>query len=368
MPPHGRTAGVQDKGDGMTLRGIALGTTAWLALAGLPTHAVMLGGTNVAKDKFVVYLLLGHSNMAGEDMSHSDGVTDPHAWHWPIATKQWVLAKETPSAGRAAGLSGHGEGGPGMPFVKGMAAAFPGYYFGVINNASLSSTCKGENTGSNSSGLDPSDNRYFKGTYLYHELLTAAQAVQPEATLGGILCMLGTVEATRTSQEVCQAFSDDLAQLAKDLRADLGEPNLPFIMGGYEAGASGSFALTKPLPAIIDAQIKLLPSKLPLSGVVDSKGITMLDDHHYVANGNGQPIWAQRAVALIQTNKWFPPGATALRATLAPAGRAPAASGLVDGTVWLISGDGAWSVDGKAPARGAARIGDRASWAPLNAR
>jgi hypothetical protein len=340
---------------------------AWMAMSVLPAGAVTLGGTTVTKDKFVVYLLIGHSNMAGEDMSHSDGTADPRGWHWPIATKQWIPAKETPSAGRTAGLSGHGEGGPGMPFVKGMAAAFPGYYFGLINNASLSSTCKGENQGNSSSPLDPADNRYFKGTYLYNELLTAAKAVQPEATLGGILCMLGSVEATRTSQEVCQAFSDDLSQLAKDLRADLGVPNLPFIMGGYEAGATGSFALSKPLPAIIDAQIKLLPSKLPFSGVVDSKGITMLDDHHYVANGNGQPLWAQRAIAIIQTNAWLP-GATAIRTTLAPAARARTTAAFAGGSMWFLSEDGAFGADGRAPVRGAARIADRASWAPLNAR
>lgn len=335
-----------------------------LLAAGLPSHAVNLGGTNVPKEKFVVYLLIGHSNMAGEDMRNSDGVTHPNAWHWPIAKKAWQPAKETPNAGRAAGLSGHGEGGPGMPFLKGLINAYPGYYFGVINNASLSSTCKGENQGNSSSPLDPSDNRYFKDTYLFKEITDAAKAVQAEATLGGVLCMLGSVEATRTSQAVCEAFSDDLAQLAKDLRAELGVPNLPFIMGGYENGATGNFALSKPWPAIIDAQIKLLPSKLPYSGVVDSKGITMLDDHHYVATGNGQPLWAQRAIALIQTNSWLP-GVTAISPTLARAPARPAAAEFRAGTLWFKTWEGAWSADGRAPAGRTSRIADRASWAPV---
>jgi hypothetical protein len=252
-----------------------------------------------------------------------------------------------------------------MPLIKGLIAAYPGYYIGVINNASLSATCKGVNTGSNSSGLDPSDNRYFKGTYLYQQLIDAAKAVQADVTFGGLLCMLGTVDATRTNQEVCQAFSDDVSQLVKDIRADLGLPNLPFLMGAYEAGATGAFALTNPLPAIVDAQIKLIPSKLPTSAVVDSKGITMLDDHHYVANGNGQPLWASRAVTLIQTNHWFPNGAEALAATLAPKDARRTALDLTGGTVWIKTGDGAWSADGRAPARGAARIADKAAWAPL---
>lgn len=329
----------------------------------------MLGGTNVAKDKFVVYIMIGHSNMAGQDLAHSDGVSDPHGWFWPVnttTTKQWTLAKEAPNAGRTVGISGHGEGGPSMPLIKGLIAAYPGYYVGVINNASLSATCKGENTGSNSSGLDPADNRYYKGTYLYQQIIDAVKAVQADATFGGILCMLGTVEATRTSQEVCQAFSDDISQLAKDLRTDLGMPDLPFIMGGYENGASGDFALSKPLPAIVDAQIKLIPSKLTNSAVVDSKGITMLDDHHYIANAGGQPVWAQRAITIIQTNKWFPTGTTALATTLAPAAaRAGKSIGFASGTLWFKTLQGTWSADGRAPSQGPARIADGAAWMPL---
>jgi len=180
--------------------------------------------------------------------------------------------------------------------------------------------------------------------------------------------MLGTVEATRTSQAVCQSFSDDISQLVKDLRTDLGMPNLPFIMGGYENGASGDFALTNPLPAIVDAQIKLIRSKLTNSAVVDSKGITMLDDHHYIANLGGQPVWAQRAVAIIQTNKWFPTGATALATTLAPAAaRTGASAGFMAGTLWFKTVKGTWSADGRSPA-GAARIADGASWMPLPGR
>lgn len=330
------------------------------------SHALMLGGTNVPKDKIVVYLMFGHSNMAGEDLTHSDGTTDPHAWHYKVDTKTWVLASEPPSGGRAAGLSGHGAGGPGMPFVKGMVAANPGYYIGVINTASLSATCKGVNTGSNSSGLDPSDNRYFKGTFLYQQLVDAAKAVQGDVTLGGILCMLGSVEATRTNDTVCHAFSGDLTQLVTDLRTDIGDQSLPFIMGGYENGASGSFALTKPLPAIIDSQIKILPTKLRLSAVVDSKGIQMLDDHHYVATANGQPVWAQRAITIIQTNKWFPGGTSAI--ALAPArarGNAASTIRYGEGRLWFGTWEGAWGADGRAPPGGAARITDKAAWAPL---
>jgi hypothetical protein len=325
-----------------------LGLWGILAFA-VSSHAVNLGGSDVAKEKFVVYLLIGHSNMAGMDFAHSDGVTHPKAWNWPLATKKWVPAKEPPNGGKTQGLSGNGEGGPGMPFLKGMAAAYPDYWFGVVNNASLSATCKGENTGMNASELDVSDNRYYKGTYLYKQVIDAAKAVQAEATLGGVLCMLGSIEATRTSEAVCQAFSDDLAQLAKDLRADLGVPNLPFIMGGYEQGATAEFAISKPLPAIIDAQIKLLPGKLPYSAVVDTKGITMLDNHHFTAD-KGQPEWAKRAIALIQGNGLFPGTATALALALGTRRAEERVGFIFNGTGLLFrSAEGEWGANGRSP-------------------
>jgi hypothetical protein len=275
-----------------------------------PIRAVSLGGVNIPKEKLVVYLLIGHSNMAGQDLAHSDPITAPKVWNYEWnSTKTWVLAKETPNSPKT-GLSGHGAGGPGMPFLKAMSVAYPDYYFGVINNASLSATCRGENTGHNGSGLDPSDNRYWKGTFLYEQIITSAKEIQKDVTLGGILCMLGAVEATRTTDSVCRAFSSDISQLIKDMRTDLNEPNLPFLMGEYEAGATGTFSTTLPLPGIIASETKLIPTKLNLAATVDSKGISMLDDHHYTAD-KGQPEWAKRAVAIIKTKAWFPPPATA---------------------------------------------------------
>ena len=351
----------------MKVRKYGLALAIALASTRVPARALVLGGTNVPKEKIVVYLLIGHSNMAGIDFAHADGATDPHAWTWPVASKQWILAKEPTGGTKAQGLSGHGEGGPGMPFLKAAVAAYPGTWIGVINNASLSSTARGVNTGHNGSTLDPADNRYLKDTFLYHEIVTAAQAVQPDVTLGGILCMLGAVEATRTDETVCRAFSEDIVQLVRDIRADLGTPDLPLIMGGYEAGASGDFALTLPLPKIIDEQIKLIPSKLPYSAVVDSKGITMLDDHHYSAD-KGQPEWAKRALAIIQTNKWFPAAGSAVLAAPARAGHMPVTLGFGAGAMRIGNGHGVWKADGRAWGSVEARIGTGApAWSPAPA-
>jgi hypothetical protein len=270
-------------------------------------HGILLGGAEVPKEKMVVYLMIGHSNMHGMGHRVSDGTPHPRAWNcqW-AAGNAWVPAKETPGAARN-GLSGRGSGGPSMPFLKRMVEAHPDHHFGVITNASPSSTCKGENTGHNSSDMDPDDNRYWKGARLYKEIMDAAKAVQSQVTFGGIVCMLGSVEATRTPDSVCRSFAADLAQLATDMRADLGLPNLPFIMGEYEAGATGTFSPALPKPSIIDAQIKTLPTVLPYSATVDSRGIEMLDDHHY-STPVGQPEFAKRVADILHAKGWFPTG------------------------------------------------------------
>lgn len=290
-------------------------------------HAIQLGGVEVPKDKFIVYLCIGHSNMAGFDPNHSDGVSIPHGWNYQwYSTKTWVPAKETPGSMKN-GLSGNGSGGPSMPFLKAMAAAHPDYYFGIINNASLSSTCRGTNTGLNVSDNPSDQNRFWKGATLYQQMISAVNDTKSYATFGGLICMLGLVEATRTSDTVCNRFSDDITQMVTDFRTDMGLPNLPYLESEYENGATGIYALTNPWPAIIQAQIKLVPGKLALSATINTVGIEMFDAEHFSAT-KGQPEFANRLVAMINSKSWFPPpsGSTAIARPPAEIGKAKAAT------------------------------------------
>jgi hypothetical protein len=269
------------------------------------TEAINLGGVEVPKDKFIVYLLIGHSQMAGVITTNNDKITHPHAWVYRWATtKTWELAKETGS--NRNGLSGRGTGGPGMPFLKQMTSFYPDYYFGVITNASPSSTCHGVNSGSSGSNLSKEENRYWRDAQLFQEIISSAREVQKNATLGGILCMLGTIEATRAVDvTVCQNFSQDIAQMATDMRDSLGLPKLPFIVADYEKGASGTFSATLEWPSIISKQLDLVTKKLSNSVEISSLGLPMLDDHHFTIEGEG--LWARRAVDSLKKMGFFPP-------------------------------------------------------------
>jgi hypothetical protein len=200
-----------------------------------------------------------------------------------------------------------------MPFLKQMVNLYPNYYFGVITNASPSSTCHGVNSGSSGSDLSKEENRYWRDAQLFEEIITAARAVQKDATIGGILCMLGSIEATRAVDvTVCQNFSQDIAQMASDMRDSLGLPKLAFILADYEKGAKGDFSTTLEWPSIISKQLDLVTTKLSNSVEISSLGIPMFDEHHFTIEGEGQ--WARRAVDSMKNKGFFPPpGAAAIK-------------------------------------------------------
>ncbi|MBD3320265.1 MAG: hypothetical protein GF350_04130 [Chitinivibrionales bacterium] len=303
-------------------------------LVSSPVVSISLDGINVPKDSFVVYLCIGHSNMAGIDIHNSDNQMHPRCWtyRW-FDNDEWVPAAEEPGS-KSNGLSARGAGGPGMPFLKQLTDQYPGYYFGVISNASFSSTCRGVNTGGNSSGLPAEENRYWKGAQLYEEIIGAALEVRGQVTFGGILCMLGTVEATRASDEsVCRAFSDNIKQMVHDMRDDLSEPYLPFIMGDYEKGNYGSYEPSLPWPSIIAGQIDSIPHKLIISTVINSRGIEMYNDHHFTAVGQAE--WAKRAVDSISSRNWLP---LPLAGNLPPVVRAGPDSGTVMDCTIVLQG------------------------------
>ena len=106
-----------------------------LALA-LPAQAVSLGGRSVPKNRFIVYLAVGHSNMAGRvnDIAADTYETHPRCWNYKFddgSTNAWVIAQ----APVHRDVTWQRGGGPATTFLKRMAALYPGYYFGVIQNA-----------------------------------------------------------------------------------------------------------------------------------------------------------------------------------------------------------------------------------------
>ncbi len=257
-------------------------------------YSIQLNGIEVPKDKFVVYIMVGHSNMAGR-VSELDVSEHPRAWNYYIKDfgqnlphHTWILAKDCIHKD----FSGSGAG-PCMPFLKKMVNEFPNYYFGVVENGNSGVECRQNYLKNNEAGtLD-----------LYSEMVNALDTIKNSVTFGGIICMLGVAEACNAADSTCRKFSSDIALMVQQFRDTLGLPKLPFLMGGFERDGPSVKSDGK-YWQIIDSQTNLVPSMVPVSGLIPSDSLAYFDRWHYTKSS--YLIWTQRAVNIIKANRWFP--------------------------------------------------------------
>ena len=115
-----------------------------------------------------------------------------------------------------------------------------------------------------------------KGSGIYSDAIRHAKAAMQAGTLKGVLWHQGesdTVEQTRTD-----AYEKRLHRLVEDVRKDLGNPQLPFIVGnlaefygtGKDHKAAGRVARITKIKEIL----RSLPKKVPHTGFVESTDCT----------------------------------------------------------------------------------------------
>jgi hypothetical protein len=254
---------------------------------------VMIGGTMVPREKVIVILHIGHSNMAGRalgppDLKPAFYDTDAHLWQYQKGGV-WKPAKEPlcPDGG----TPGHPQGaGPGMALLRRALAAAPdAYVVSIGKGASLD--------------FDASCFTFRKGGLYYDFVMAPALELKGKVTFGGVFTMLGYDGRTNPMAKN-GGFIACLEGLAADYRAALGEPNLPFIAGGYESGATGTWSPACCGAPQVITQLALVPMRIPHSFLIPTEGIPMQDDHHY--NLMGHHIWADRAFQGMADNGLLP--------------------------------------------------------------
>jgi hypothetical protein len=263
---------------------------------GLPeTGTIVINGMPVPKEKLLVVIHIGHSNMAGRaiwpvELRPYFFDTDPKLWayHWedPVTGKgpmRFRPAKEPLSADPFT----MGFAGPGMALLRGVAAMAP--------DAQVVSIGRGH------SGRDLGACVSFrKGGLLYDIVMGPARQLKDRATIVGVFTMFGATEfeAMRTPA----GFGDCLKQVAADMRADLALPDLPFMIGDYEAGATGAYSPVNPDPMQVIAEIKRAATEIPRAAIIPTDDIPIHDDHHF--NLQGHKDWADRALRIIKEKGW----------------------------------------------------------------
>jgi hypothetical protein len=270
-----------------------------------PPSGIMIniGGTMVPKENAIAFLHFGHSNMAGRGVDLPAtrpfffGTPDPHAWMYHSG-KGFQPAVEPNTAGDGGNMiNGMVSGGPGTALVKEAAALAPDKYFISVGFGQSSAYCS----------------QFLPGALYYNKVMAGALELKGKVTWAGIMIYLGITERHGTQADI-DNYPQCINKLVTQIRADLGEPNLPLAINDYEMGTTGPLApgpndafynAIRPkeqmVPMVVSNSI-LIPTDNPIIPIQDDHSTT--DDHHFSLDGHKE--YVRRLLAAFQMKGWFP--------------------------------------------------------------
>lgn len=255
---------------------------------------VWIDGTWVPRERAIVFLHVGHSNMAGRgehpvELRPYFHEPRPGLWSFrrmepitgvgPVELRPAVepLSPDEASLGRA---------GPGMALLRAARVRAP--------DAHLISIGCGRSGARY--GLCAS---FKKGGLFYEYTMEPARALRGRVTFAGLFTMLGANEYWVGDASDLSAC---LGQLAADVRSDLGEPDLPILFGDYEMTAFGPYLPTLPGPAAVITQLRRAVANVFRSALIPTEELPLEDDHHF--NLQGHKLWGERAIGILHERGW----------------------------------------------------------------
>lgn len=204
------------------------------------------------KDKLDLYLLIGQSNMAGRGKVDSD---------------------DRPSRVRLLKFSPHNAWTAGIEPLHYDKPAIAGACIGTSFGRAMADADKSVTVGLIPCAVGGTPlQRWSKGGDLYNQALERARLAMKDGTLKGILWHQGENDAG--AEDTARSYGERLAQMVKDLRADLGAGDVPFV-----AGKLGEFLPTRTKDGkpdfwpVVNEQLDTLPSRVPHTAVAASTGL-----------------------------------------------------------------------------------------------
>lgn len=229
-----------------------------ILIAILLFSAAKLSAQNTPTD---IFLFLGQSNMAGVSaISNLDTVTLQNVYLFN-EQENWEKAKNTLTQGTnrySSVRSTTNRLSPAYTFSR-KVTAYTGRKIGIVSNARGATTISWWQKGYE--GENDHD--------LYEGAIARAQAalrVTPGAKIKGIIWHQGEGD---NSSAPSKLYMDKLKQLVSDLRADLGEDSLPFIVG--EVGKWSGRGLG------VNPVIRSIKQHIPYTDWVSADGLESLD-------------------------------------------------------------------------------------------
>ncbi len=206
-----------------------------------------------------LFLLMGQSNMKGRGVMPEEPKRDPRIVMMHLKDDQWYLARHPLHlTGDAKTFEGHDNAGvgPGLAFAETLAAANLKATIGLVPCAVGGSSIK----------------LWQKGAKLYDEALRRAklalQTTAPvKARIRGVIWLQGEANA---NPEELPLHAERLRAMIEALRADLAQPELPFI--ACTIGEMKDEPLLTNLKAMNEIQLAL-PKSVPHTACVDARDL-----------------------------------------------------------------------------------------------
>ena len=229
-----------------------------------------------APENLQLFLLIGQSNMSGR------GLVEPQD-RVPIARVyslnqdlQWVPALDPIQLERLAGVS------LGRSFGRELTAENASVSIGLIP-AAVGATYLGE---------------WMKGGQYYEEAVRRAKAAMKSGRIRGILWHQGEGDGQLETDAL--TYGVRWTRMITDLRADLGVPDLPVVVGElcrsiyHRPDGKTKFALE------VNEQLATLPLSIRACGFVSSDGLTDRGDHVHFDSASQRELGRRYAHAFLE--------------------------------------------------------------------
>jgi len=234
-----------------------------------------------AQEKFHVFLLMGQSNMSGfGKVLAEDREPVPRVVKLPTKGKQTWQPAAHPLHNRLKS----DRFGLGLPFASAYLKEHPGVTVGLIPVAW------------GGAGID----KLKKGTPTYKDAMKKAQQAMTQGTIKGVLWHQG--ESDTVAEAKANAYEEKLHQLIADVRADLGDKSLPFIVGNLAEfyGTGKDHRQPDRVKRInqVRGVLRALPAKVAHTGFVESTDCSSPDRHQVHFDRRSYVILGERYAAV----------------------------------------------------------------------
>ncbi|NKI27480.1 sialate O-acetylesterase [Arenibacter sp. 6A1] len=216
------------------------------------------------KEETHVFILMGQSNMAGYgELLPKD--TIPVDRVFMISTMAKEPYKWQPAAHPLHNRLSSDRFGLGLPFAKAYLKKYPDVTIKLIPVAWGGAAIDDLN----------------KGSETYNDAIKKALFAQSEGQIKGVLWHQG--ESDTVDEELADSYETKLHQLIADLRTDLNNPKLPFIVGNlaefYGTGKDHNAAERVKKIDQVKKALRDLPSKVKNTGFAESSDCKSIDQH-----------------------------------------------------------------------------------------